>query len=787
MKKIVLLICLVLGLLHVEGQVGIGHFRTHQPLCSFHSVAVAPDYVYAAADNVLMLLDKSTRDDQYPELSVWSKVDGLSDIGVCKIEYAEELSTLIVCYDNGNLDFIKKDKLYNISNVKDKQLSTSKRPEHVEVMDGKAYIVYPFGVVIIDLETLLIEDTWFTKRAGVQYLSKDITASNERYFVSTDRGIFSVSKAGNNQSNFAEWSFEATAGEVEYDHLAFFNNTVFANKNTGNLTGETDQQDTIYALVSGEWMPTMMTYREIGSLCASDSELIVCDWTAVMAFNRNLEMTNYSYLYDGVNYPTAKEAKPDNQMIWAVDLQLGLIQINRVGSYQRNYVTDGPFSLFAESICSHDGVVAVVPGSRKGPAYSNTYQYPSISWFENDTWHYNSDFYMFDPDKPTFDLTNVVINPNDASEWYVASWGNGLFKCKDRQPVALYTALNSPLDTNTAGKTYISGLAFDQIGNLWMTNSRCNKMLKMLEPDGTWHSYNIGSGVVTGSPFDVVAEHLLVDSRGYKWITFPRDDSYNHYHLVAFYDNGTYDNLSDDRLARVNMNAAAEVNSSTVYCVAEDHDGEIWIGTDKGVKVIYYPANIFDGNVYPRNILLEQDGYVSVLFEYEEVTAIAVDGANRKWVGTSKAGVFLMNEDGTEQLLHFTADDDPLLSNQITCISIDGKSGEVFFGTSKGIVSYRGTATDGAETYEKELPVFPNPVRPEYTGPIAVRGMKANSLCKITDASGKMVWQGRSNGGELIWNGLDHFGRRPSTGVYYVMASDEDGKEKRVAKILFIK
>ena len=130
----------------------------------------------------------------------------------------------------------------------------------------------------------------------------------------------------------------------------------------------------------------------------------------------------------------------------------------------------------------------------------------------------------------------------------------------------------------------------------------------MLEPNGKWHSYNITNGVLTSSYEAVIAEKLLVDSRGYKWVNFRLGSV--RYSLIAFSDNGTYDNLGDDRLARIDMNAAAEVPSSNVYCMAEDLDGEIWIGTDKGVKVIYYPSRVFDGNVYPRNILLEQDGYV---------------------------------------------------------------------------------------------------------------------------------------------------------------------------------
>ena len=174
-----------------------------------------------------------------------------------------------------------------------------------------------------------------------------------------------------------------------------------------------------------------------------------------------------------------------------------------------------------------------------------------------------------------------------------------------------------------------------------------------------------------------------------------------------------------------------------------------------------------------------------MLLEYEEVTAIAVDGANRKWIGTNKAGVFLMSENGQEQLLHFTAEDHPLFSNNIVDINVNDLTGEVFFATSNGMVSYKGTATGGFETYE-DLPVYPNPVPHGYTGAIAVNGLKANSLCKITDASGKLVWQGFSDGGQLVWYGKDFHGHRPATGVYYVMVSDEEGKDKLVTKFVFI-
>lgn len=783
MKKHILFPILLLTVLHLQGQIPVGQFRSHIPLHSFHSVAVGDDYVYAAANNGLMLLEKKTLNDDQPNLSSWTKVEGLSDVDIAHIQYDRMHHVLLVIYRNGNLDFIKDDKLYNISDIKDKQLTGSKEASHIRIHDNIAYIVYDFGVVLLNLDNRLIEDSWFTKDEDTLLTARDIAISESRYYISTNNGIYSISRSHPIPSNFLEWSKEPVKSE-DFDQLFYIDGHLYANRNAASEPSN-EVKDTLYVLWQGEWSPTTLTYNNVMSLTGLGNEMAVCNQFEVEVLDAEGTLAFKAIWYkDDNGYPYAREAVLDEDMIWVADANYGLIAANRTYYYTKELTLNGPYAATAHGMCSHNGVLAAVPGATSA-SFGPRYQYPSLSWFVNNRWHSNSsDFYYYDPLHITVDFINVIINPNDESEWYIASWSNGLFKCKNQKVTAHYNAANSPLDSTIYGRTMVSGLAFDKKGNLWMTNSQCSKMLKMLEPNGTWHAYNITSGVITSTE-GVVAQHLLVDSRGFKWVTFPRDDNLNKYHLVVFNDNGTYDNLGDDQFQRIDMNTAARVNSSTVYCIAEDKDGEIWIGTDKGIKVIYYPAKVFDGTALPNNILLEQDGYVSVLFEYEEITAIAVDGANRKWVGTNKAGVFLMSENGQEQLLHFTAEDHPLFSNQITSICIDDLTGEVFFGTSKGIVSYRGGATKGSDSYE-DLLVYPNPVHHDYHGMVAVKGLKTNSLCKITDASGKLVWQGYSEGGQLVWDCKDHFGNRPATGVYFVMASDEDGKEKIVTKFLFI-
>ena len=780
MKKYLIVLLCTFTTFFAVAQTAIGEFRAHVSLNKFFSVAVDDETVYAATNNGLMLLDKATMNESDPQLSMWTKVDGLSDIDIVKLHYDRRNKVLIICYENGNIDMIRDDKLVNIRDVKDKSMSGSKRLKNCRTFGDLAYFVYPFGIVMIDLKELVITDTWFTKRDNRQVVPTDVAVWNQKCYVSTEEGVFSMPLSSPVISDFSQWT---KASDWNVSLMAPNAGGLYVVREADTL----NSNDSLYVLSSDGWSYAGKSSFSIPFLMSQGDTLAVCYWDGAELLDADGERLYYASWYKDYRYPDARECVPDGEDIWVADYVYGLVRNNMTYYFYHYFTVPGPYFDYVEGLAVQNGIVAVVHGSRKGStAFAPAYRYPAVSWFQNQTWSYNSDdFLNYDQNQNTYDLTTIAINPLDETEWSVASWGNGIFKCKNHRVVAHYNAANSLLDSTSDGKTFVSGLQYDKKGNLWMTNSYSNKMLKMVEPNGTWHTYNITAGVVSNDVNEVVADQLLVDSHGYKWVNFPRDATYNRYHLIAFSDNGTYDNYGDDQFARIDMNVAAEVNSSSVYCMAEDLDGEIWIGTDKGVKVIYYPEKVFSGNAYPRNILLEQDGYVSVLLEYEQVTAIAVDGANRKWIGTGKAGVFLMSENGQEQLLHFTAEDNPLFSNQIESICINQLTGEVFFATAKGLVSYRGTATAGFETYEDNL-VFPNPVPHGYAGMVAVNGLKSNSLCKITDSSGRLVWQGYSHGGQLVWDGKDYYGNRPATGVYYVMVSDENGKEKIVTKFVFI-
>ena len=764
MKRIVSIVVFLGMLLSAAAQVPVGKFKSHLPYNGFHSVAVAPDCIYAATNSSIAYMDKDA-----DEMNTWSKIEGLSEVGISDICYAAKEDVLIVAYETSNLDFIHDGKVVNIADIKNKAMQGSKRINKIFVNEGIAYIASAFGVVLVDLHNYLILDTWFTKVGAIQYDVRDIAIYGDQFYLATDKGVFHIDKTSRRLADFTQWNKVETLPDGEYTIVEEAGQRIFAVQHVNH------ELDSIFVDAGDGWQPAPFSLNAVRSLDAADGLVLVCYWGFVQMYDADNESVYYARWVDDNSIEDARQAVLDGDFIWVADNNNGLARLNRHWGTRKLFTADGPHSEMVYRLAAADDMVAMVSGSNIN--WGAKYLPSSLSYYYNYDWQtvwYNS----FPELKNCYDLVEVAINPRNKTEFYAGSWGYGLFHYQDGVFKKRYDETNSSLHDNGNGKTFVSGIAYDQNNNMWLTNSYSSAPLQVIKSDGNWQAFDLRPYV---SGTSTVVDKVLVDSRNYKWLTVPRENK-----LLVFYDNGTIDNRSDDRITSVNLNTYSNIQTTMINCIAEDKEGEIWIGTDQGIKVVYNPYNAFNNGAYAQNILLEQEGYVQNLLQDEQVTCIAVDGANRKWIGTSKAGAFLMSANGTEELLRFSESNSPMFSNQIFDIAINHVTGEVFFATAKGLISYRGTATAGRETYD-EVTVFPNPVREGYDGYISVTGLKDKSFCKIVDSSGRLVWQSYANGGELVWDGKNYAGKKVATGVYFVFSSDENGKKRNVAKILVIK
>lgn len=763
---LILFLCLVLTNSATFSQIPIGSFRDHLPYNGFHSIAITPEIVYAASNSSIMCYHKSDE-----SLTTLSTVEGLSENSPTSIYYDAASRYLVVAYQNANLDFIKDDCLKNVADIKNKSITGDKSVNSFFSYQGLLYVACSFGIVSIDLSTLLVRDTWYTQSEIGYCAVNQMDIFQDYFYIATDKGIFRSPISNPAAADFSTWERIEELGTDRFSLIHSYRDRLYTAK-----TG-TDEKDTLLYFCRGNWnYVNTIEAQPLRSVATTQDEMVICSWNYVYDLDTN-GLSSYGYTWEAnLMWQNARDVKIDGNTLWIADLNNGLVRIQRQWGVVKILTANGPYSASAFKMDCQQGVLALAPGMLTS-TFGNGYINPNFSYFNNGTWTN-----ILQKDNPVlggcFDLVSVAVNPRNTAEMYGGLYGGGLVKYNQTGVSMLYDRSNSPLSARDTSDAQIAGLAFDENNNLWVGCSYSSVPLNVLKSDGTWQRFPLSAYIPA---YSTAVGQILVDSRNFKWIMLPRNNT-----IIVLDDRNTISNLSDDRVTRVNMNIAANMETSSVNCMAEDKEGQIWIGANAGIKVIYNPANIFAGTANPQNILLEQINYVQNLFEFEEVTAIAVDDANRKWVGTAKSGVYLISKDGLDELLHFTQDNSPLLSNRIFDITINRENGEVFFATDGGLISYRGTATMGKEDY-KEVSVFPNPVRETYYGTIAVSGLMDNSFCKIADAAGNLVWQGYANGGELIWDGKDFYGKRPATGVYFVFSSDETGKEKNVAKILFIK
>ena len=726
------------------------------------NVVQTPNRVFVVASGSLFSVGKHDR-----SVEKYTRLTGLSGSNIIDISYSEKDDVLFIVYEDSNIDIMSSRGIFNMPDLARKNMAGSKRVNDIYFNDGFAYLSTDFGIAKVNIKKREFSDTYIIGENGTSISVNSMTIWNDSIYATSGNIIYSASIKAN-LSDFQNWKISVPMGENEnFETIMIFNNKLLllesSQKKVYTVEKQNDFNPTLFAdsvismNQSFSWLNLAKSTREISSYSNLSNPVSI---TAPMDF--------LSGFYDG------------NNNFYLAARYYGFIQIiQKTGSVIDRIQPNGPELNDPFTMKFTQGRLFVSTSGTWVSGNGNSYIPASISIYD-DRWQFMDRY--FSTDMPFISLIDIEVNPSNSKHFFASSFVGGLFEFKDDRFFHRYGAINSPIqphDDKIGEFESVAGLAYDREGNLWITQSYVSDMLKVLKKDGTWKSFYI-SEMARREVF-----RLLIDDNNFKWINIPRSGP----GIFVFDDNGTTTGRGRFRNSFIDQDNGS-FTSLTYRCMTLDKEDpqKMWIGTANGPIIIPNTKKAFDSDFsimrikIPRN---DGSGLADYLLENEIVNAIAVDGGNRKWLGTSSSGALLVSADGTETIYHFTTENSPLLSDNILSIAINPESGEVFFGTDQGIISFMGDATESNPKF-KNVRAYPNPVRESYEGIISIVGLVDRTNVKITDTVGNLVYETTSNGGMATWDGKNVNGHRVSTGVYFALCSSEDGKEQAICKILVV-
>ena len=740
----------------------IGLWREHLPYHSAIDVTASDKKIYCATPYSLFTVDLSTS-----EVERISKVAGLSETGISTIKYDPLSKRLLIAYSNSNIDVVDEKGIHNISDLKRENSSGNKTIYHIFPDNNRWYLSTGLGVIVLDADKLEIKDSWIIGNGGNFVKTNAFTKNNNFFYAATEEGLKKISVTNSNPADFNNW--QNLSGRNGLSSSPCRSVVNFQNKTVAL------QNDSLFIENGILWNLFFTNGWPILSVNVSENKLFVCQRqqngaSHVLVLNADGSIQRTIQQNGVTDFP--ENAISANNNYWIADQYDGLSKWS--GNNYESYKLNSPEDVSSGRMTAYNNILYATAGS-VNDSWNYQYNRSGVFKFEDGDWtNYNQfNFPLLDS---LMDFITVAVDRRDESVW-AGSYGGGLLHIKKNAQFEIFKQ-NSPIGQTIGdpGSYRVSGLAFDEDNNLWISNFGSDHQLHALKKDGTWKSFSV--------PFllrDNAVAQIIIDDANQKWITSPMGNG-----LLVFNDNNTIDNISDDKWKIYKPETGSgNLPSNEVLSIAKDKNGFIWVGTTNGIGVIQCPQEIFSASgceaIWP---IIKEGNFANYLFKGQEVRSIAVDGADRKWIATS-SGAWLINADGDKVIEHFTEENSSLLSSNVKTIAIDGKTGEVFFATAKGISSFRATATEAKETKNNVL-VFPNPVPPAYNGNIGIRGLPENSIVKITETNGRLVYQTRSLGGQAVWNGEDYKGKQVSSGIYLVIAEDENKQEKVVTKIVFV-
>ncbi len=704
-------------------------------------------------------------------LTSYSKVNGMGDIGMTGVAYDKTTGYAILAYANSNVDLFKDNTFYSQPDLKITQISGDKTIHNIAASDGLAYLSTGIGLIMINLAKNETKDRVTFSQNGLEAPVYASLTDNTFLYAATQIGLYRIEKNSPFILNDDAWK---KLSDKAFRTLGIGGGAIYtavadslyrvAGDGTVSFVEKIGYADTLPSIItslddggSGLWVSVSEPDKKRGFGILRRSDGSRADSFATISPSQVVQLANGEVWFgDDSGYPF-----PDKH---------GLRK-KTAADRSEPYFPDGPVTNSSFDVSAYNGEFWVAHGGKTG-IWGVTYNRAMFSHFQDEKWQN----YFYVSSNPYVQDFIRILKDWNGDHLYAASFSGGLY---EMSPSGVTVYNQGYLDNypSNPNNYFVTGLALDQDQNLWMTNyGSPNHELVVKTRDGRW----INGLSIDGNTGHTAAD-VIVDDYGQKWFIAVGNGG-----AVVYNDNGTLENTSDDRYRIFKAGkGSGNLPDNNTLSIAKDKDGAIWIGTANGIGIINCGEQALDPSCQGELRIIQNDQFAGYLFEGQSVKALAVDGANRKWVGTSN-GVWLLSDDASSTVYRFTEANSPLPSNNIERINLDPVTGDVYISTDKGLVSFRSTATEGKKENDAKLFIYPNPVPSDYNGMVAVRGIAENADVRFTDISGQLVYRTKALGGQAVWNCKDYTGRKVQSGVYLVFTVNKDGTQKATGKFMLL-
>lgn len=775
--RFLLLLLVLTTKLALVAQIGMGEWRVHVPNRKAIDLSTIDGQLYCAFENGLFEYDPEAGESR-----LWTAVSGLSDIKLSGIGTFAPKKAIFIGYENGNIDKLQNNRITNIPAIRLAEIQGNKRINHFYSHGNFVYVSTGFGIVKIDPLKNEVKDSYYPTINNASVRS--VAILGDTIFALTTNRLVKGLLTNIALADPSSWSTDPrlaplSSSELSYSQMEVLDGQLYVLKKNSNYG-----LDTVFQLryEGNIQVSNNQLDLEINGINNRENKLIVNSEGAIFVYNPDLSehLVRTSNELGKWMSPIVSLYGFSTNIMWIADKEEGLRKIT--GPYSiSNHRFEGPAKSSFYNMDWQGGKLAVVSGGIS--SISPTFNQGGIYLFEEEKWTLRdlSNVIAWSG-QPIWDFTSISINPKDIDQIAVGTYSERALSIFDAngQVSAVYTPDNSTLTPTSPGGpwTLLSSVNYDDKGNLWVLNAYSDRPLNVLTKEGNWYNYDCGTAAKNR-----FSRKMVIDYNGNKWFALEGAGVY------GYKDNNTISDPSDDSFVQLNTGEnTGALPSNTVNALAVDFDNRIWIGTDNGFAVLYNSSGAFGaspGQYNAQRIKLEFEGNVEYVLGNTAITDIEVDGGNRKWIGTANSGIILLSANGLEIVEQYTTANSPLISNNILDLKLDHSTGELYIITDLGLVSYRTNATYEDPEYS-DVKVFPNPARPDFEGPITIQGIRYNSDVKITDVAGNLVYMTTSNGGTATWNGRTITGEKVQTGVYLIWTAANDGKGRKVGKVLVV-